>query len=141
MTLAEKLKNARAVRHMSQSDLAKASGISLRTIQNYELAARMPKKRETYSRLAAALELDERVLLDDNADFVLRAGEQYGSRGAKQAWALVADFKGLCAGGVMEEEDMDAIMQALQDAYWDAKKRNRKYVSRQRRGGDEGADP
>ena len=141
MTFADKIKIARAAHHLTQQELANRCGLSLRTIQNYELAARMPKKRETYSRLAAALELDERVLLDDNADFVLRAGEQYGSRGAKQAWALVADFKGLCAGGAMEEEDMDAIMQALQDAYWDAKKRNRKYVSRQRRGGDEGADP
>ena len=140
MTLAEKLKNARAAKRMSQSELAKASGISLRTIQNYELAARMPRQRGTYTKLAKALGLDERVLLDENADFVLRAGEQYGGRGAKQAWALVADFKGLCAGGEMEEEDMDAIMQALQEAYWDAKKRNRKYVYRRYRGGDGEAD-
>lgn len=134
MTLAEKLKNARAAKHLSQRDLAEASGISLRTIQNYELGARMPKRRDTYACLAAALGIEEKVLLDENADFVLRANEQYGSRGARQAWDLVADFKGLCAGGEMEEEDMDAIMQALQEAYWDAKKMNRKYVNRRYRG-------
>ena len=133
MTLAEKLKNARAAKHMSQRELAEAADMSLRTIQNYELGARMPKKRDTYTRLAAALGIDEKVLLDENADFVLRAGERYGSRGARQAWDLVADFKGLCAGGEMEEEDMDAIMQALQEAYWDAKKSNRKYVNRRYR--------
>ena len=133
MTLAEKLKNARAAKHMSQRELAEAADMSLRTIQNYELGARMPKKRDTYTRLAAALGIDEKVLLDENADFVLRAGERYGGRGARQAWDLVADFKGLCAGGEMEEEDMDAIMQALQEAYWDAKKSNRKYVTRRYR--------
>ncbi len=141
MTLAEKLKNARAAKHMSQSELARASGISLRTVQNYELGVCLPKKRESYAKLARALGLDERVLVDGNTDFVLRAGERYGGRGAKQAWDLVADFKGLCAGGEMEEEDMDAIMQALQDAYWDAKKRSRKYVNRRFRGegGEDGA--
>ena len=78
-----------------------------------------------------------KVLLDENADFVLRANEQYGRRGAKQAWDLVADFRGLCAGGAMEEEDMDAVMQALQEAYWEAKKMNRKYVNRRYRRDEE----
>lgn len=130
MTLAEKLKNARAVRHLSQRDLAEATGLSLRTIQNYELGARMPKSRDTYTRLSEALGIEEKVLLDENADFVLRANEQYGSRGAKQAWDLVADFRVLCAGGEVAEEDMDTVMQALQEAYWDAKKLNRKYVNK-----------
>ena len=130
MTLAEKLKNARAAKHLSQRALAEACDLSLRTIQNYELGARMPKQRETYARLAEALGIDEKVLLDDNADFVLRASEQYGSRGAKQAWDLVADFRGLCAGGEVAEEDMDIIMQALQNAYWNAKKLNRKYTNK-----------
>ena len=137
MTLAEKLKNARAAKHLSQAELAERCGVSLRTIQNYELGARMPKRRETYDDLARALEVDVKVLLDENADFVLRANEQYGRRGAKQAWDLVADFKGLCAGGAMEEEDMDAVMQALQEAYWEAKKMNRKYVNRRYRRDEE----
>ena len=47
MTLAEKLKNARAAKHLSQRALAEATGLSLRTIQNYELGARLPKRRET----------------------------------------------------------------------------------------------
>ena len=133
MTLAEKLKNARAALRMSQSELAEASGISLRTIQNYELGASMPKQRSSYGKLAHALHMDENVLLDETADFVLRANERYGSRGARQAWDLVADFRGMCAGGEMNEDDMDEIMQALQEAYWDAKKMNRKYVNQRYR--------
>ena len=83
MTLAEKLKNARAAKHLSQRALAEATGLSLRTIQNYELGARLPKQRETYALLAKALDVEERILLDDTTDFVLRANEQYGSRGAR----------------------------------------------------------
>ena len=71
MDFAEKLKNARTARRLSQSDLAKAAGISLRTIQNYELGSRLPKKRGTYTKLAEVLGVDEAALLDENASFVL----------------------------------------------------------------------
>ena len=73
MNLSEKIKNARAAKQMSQNDLAKATGISLRTIQNYESGARMPKSRDTYTKLSETLGVDEKVLMDENADFVLRA--------------------------------------------------------------------
>ena len=48
----------------------------------------------------------------------------------KQAWNLVADVKALWAGGDMAEEDMDEIMRAMQEAYWEAKQNNRKYANR-----------
>lgn len=133
MNFSEKIRNARLAKGFTQSDLAKATGISLRTVQNYELGARLPKTRDTYTKLARALGINEEVLLDDNASFVIRANEQYGSRGARQAWDMVAEIGSMWAGGEMNEEDMDAIMQALQDAYWDAKKSNRKYVNRRYR--------
>ena len=128
MDFSQKIKNARLAKDMSQSRLAAKAGISLRTVQNYELGARLPKKRETYTRLAQALGISEDVLLDENASFVIRANEQYGKGAAKQAWDLVSDFSAMCAGGSLEDEDMDAVMQALQEAYWEAKKSNRKYV-------------
>ena len=130
MEFSQKIRNARLAKDMSQNDLAKATGISLRTIQNYELGARLPKKRDTYAKLAAALDISEEVLLDENAAFVIRANEQFGSRGARQALDMVSDIAALWAGGKMEEEDMDIIMQAMQDAYWQAKKNNRKYANK-----------
>ena len=133
MNLSEKIKNARTAKQMSQNELAKATGISLRTIQNYETGARLPKSRSTYTKLADALGIDENALMDENTDFVLRATERYGGRGARQAWDLVADFKLLAAGGEIEEEDMDEIMRAMQEAYWEAKKNNRKYVNKRYR--------
>ena len=121
MNFQEKVSNARIARGYSQDELAERSGISRRTIQNYELGIRLPKKRETYKALADALGIDESVLLDENVDFVLRANEQYGSTAMKQALNLVEDVRALWAGGDMEEEDMDEIMRALQEAYMDVK--------------------
>jgi hypothetical protein len=51
---------------------------------------------------------------------------------------MVADLSAMWAGGEMAEEDMDAIMQAMQEAYWEAKKNNRKYVAKQYREDDAG---
>ena len=127
----------RMAKGWTQKDLAQATGMALRTIQNYELGARLPKKRDTYLALAKALDINEDVLLDDNASFVLRANERYGSRGARQAWDMVADIAAMWSGGEMDEEDMDSIMQAMQEAYWEAKKNNRKYVPKKYRKGEE----
>ena len=136
MEFNEKIRNARMAKGWTQKDLAQATGMALRTIQNYELGARLPKKRDTYLALAKALDINEDVLLDDNASFVLRANERYGSRGARQAWDMVADIAAMWSGGEMDEEDMDSIMQAMQEAYWEAKKNNRKYVPKKYREGE-----
>ena len=133
MEFSEKIRNARIAKSMSQKELAEITGLSLRTIQNYELGTRLPKKKETYTALADALEIREEVLLDKNASFILRANERYGSRGARQAWDMVSDLASMWAGGEMDEEDMDAIMQAMQEAYWEAKKKNRKYIPKKYR--------
>ena len=130
MEFSEKIKNARTAKGISQRELAEASGVTLRTVQNYETGGRLPRHRETYARLAAALGISEDVLLDENAAFVLRASEQYGGRGAKQAMDIVNDIAAMWAGGEMDEEDMDAIMQSMQEAYWEAKKNNRKYINK-----------
>jgi len=136
MDFSEKLKTARLAKQMSQKDLAEVTGLTTRTIQNYETAGKLPRNRETYRKLAEALGISEEDLLDGNTGFVLRASARYGNRGAQQAWDLVADLKAMWAGGEMAEDDMDEIMQAVQDAYWEAKKNNRKYVNKRFRNED-----
>ena len=83
----------------------------------------LPKKRSVYSVLAETLGVEESVLLNRDISFVLRANEQYGSDAMRQAMDLVADVKALWAGGEMEDEDMDEIMRALQEAYNEAKQK------------------
>lgn len=128
MTFGEKVRKAREAAGLSQGKLAEKTGISLRTIQNYETAGKLPKKREYYELLADALNLELDVLLDENAEFVLKATEEYGSRGSEQAQRLLEEVTGMFAGGELEEEDKDAFLKAIQDAYWIAKEKNKRHI-------------
>ncbi len=136
MQFGEKIRQARSALRLSQKELAEKAGISLRTLQNYESGERMPKRRETYSILARVLKLDENLLIDEEAEFVLQASELYGRRGENQAQYLVDQVAALYAGGELAEEDMDAMAAALQEAYWQAKQINRKYVPKKFRADD-----
>ena len=99
-----------------------------------ESGERLPKQKENYQLLATALNVDVDALKDDDADFVIKATEKYGARGNAQAERLVKEVSGLYAGGELAEEDMDAMMKAIQEAYWIAKEKNRKYVPKKYRG-------
>ena len=78
MKFGEKLKTLRREKKLSQKALADLAGITTRTIQNYETNEILPKKRDTYNRLARALAVDVTDLMSENEDFVLSAG---GCRG------------------------------------------------------------
>ncbi len=133
MKFGEKIKNARVAKGLTQADLAKAVGVSLRTMVSYENGDCYPKKREVYGELATALSLDMNYLLTENEEFISKAGEKYGSRGKKYAQQLVTEVSGLFAGGDMDDEDMDAVMRAITDAYWIAKEKNKKYAPKKHR--------
>lgn len=130
MNFSEKLKSARAAKGMTQKDLAKASGISERSIQSYELGVRSPRNEEGYRKLAQALGLPADVLLDDNAAFVLQAGRQYGTRGRRQAEEVVRAFRIAAAGGELDDDDLDFIKEAMLQTYEDAKAYNRRFVNK-----------
>ena len=106
-------------------------------IKNYETAGKLPKQREYYGLLADALHLDVEVLLDEKAEFVMKATEEYGARANAQAQEVLEKAQALFAGGEMEDEDMDAFMRSMQEAYWKAKEKNRKYVPRKYRSQEE----
>lgn len=127
MNFAEKLRQLRSQKGLSQEAVAKAIGVTRRTYISYELDGRYPKTRERYAKLAEVFGVDTNYLFTENEDFLNQAGKQYGQRGMQQATALVSELSGLFAGGELSEEDRDAVMQSLQEAYWLAKKENRKY--------------
>lgn len=127
MKFSERLKNFREGKGLTQAQLSKLSGISTRMIQKYEAGNARPRF-DAAEKLAAALGVQVTDLLASGEMLVAQAAAQYGSRGAKQAEQLTAEVTGLFAGGDMAQEDMDIMMQAIQDAYWIAKKKNKKYT-------------
>ena len=133
MKFCEKLKEARIKAGLKQEELAKALGVSLRTISNYESGERYPKKREVYYKLAELFHTEESYFLNEGEEFMLAAAKEYGAKGAKQARALVEEVSGLFSGGGLADEDLDEMMRGIQEAYWIAKEKNKKYTPKKYR--------
>ena len=128
MKFGEKLKKLRTEKGLKQAEVATAVGVSRRTYISYEQEGRYPRKRDVYAKLAETLNCDVNYLMSENEEFITGVGEQYGSRGKRQAEELVAELSGMFAGGELSDKDMDAVMIALQKAYFDCKEDNRKYT-------------
>ncbi len=133
MKFNEKIREGRIKAGLKQEEFAKAIGVSLRTVTNYESGERYPKKRETYYKIAEVLNLDINYLLTEDEEFLLDAERQYGRKGSRQAQELVNEITGLFAGGEMADEDKDIMMKAIQDAYWISKENNKKYTPKKYR--------
>ena len=114
MRFGEKLRALRREKGLTQAELAKLAGVGLKTITNYEKGTTYPQNREVYGILARILGCD--------ADYLHNEG---GKKGAER---LLKEIRGAFSGGEMAEEDMDELMLAIQEAYIDAKKRNKKYT-------------
>ena len=103
-----------------------------RTIQRYECGTSRPRL-DAVEKLAKALNISVDQLLGTDAMLVAQAAEQYGTRGAKQAQQLTDEVTGLFTDGELAQDDMDVMMQAIMDAYWLAKEKNKKYTPKKYR--------
>lgn len=70
MTFGEKIKTLRSQKKMSQTDLAKSIGVSLRTIRGWEVERRYPRDRELYNKLSNSLGCDVSYLMSDEENFI-----------------------------------------------------------------------
>lgn len=129
MTFGEKFKALREEKGLTQKVVAGNLGINARMITRYENGISHPRTREAYHKIADYFGVDVNYLLTENDSFVMRASEEYGARGMKQAQELIDGMSGLFAGGTLSEQDKDAVMKALQDIYWESKARNAKKYS------------
>lgn len=127
MKFSEKVKNMRKELGLSQEALAEKINVSKRTVQNYETADMYPKSREIYGKLAEVFGVSVNYLLTEDEQFIAEAAVRYGSAGVLDAKKLVNNISALFAGGSLPQEDKDAVMRAITDAYWTAKENNKKY--------------
>lgn len=118
----QKIRKLREDLGWTQQKLADEIGCSLRTISAYERENIRPRHRKTYSKLAEVFGVDINYLLTEEDSFVLRATEEFGSEGRQEANALIRGVIGLFAGGAMSIEDKKAALDAIEEAYYIAKK-------------------
>ena len=136
MTFGEKVQNLRKAKNMSQTQLADAIGVSLRTVRGWEIEGRYPKQHDFYQRLSDVLGCDVSYLTTEGESFITEATEQYGSRGAKQAQLILEQAAAMFAGGELSDEDKTAFMDEIQMLYLDSKRRAKKFTPKKYRKND-----
>ena len=117
MSFKDKLKEKRLEANLTQVQLAEKVSVTPRTIQ------------------AKALNTTPEYLLGQNGLLVVAAHEQGGSKAARDIDELVSEVTGMFAGGRLSDEALDGAMKALNDAYWIAKAKNKKYTPKKYRKG------
>ncbi len=128
MLFGDRIKELRNLAEMSQQELANRTGLSLRSIQNYESNQRYPKDVAILNKLCAALGTTIEELMKEEDQFILEAASKFGSRGKNDAEKLIEEVGGLFAGGELNEEDKDKVFRAITEMYWKAKDNNKKYT-------------
>ena len=128
MEFTEKLQKLRKDKGFTQAELAEKVGVSSRSIQNYELGARYPK-RAILNKLREVLDTKLEYLVS-SSDFIGIVRAEDGSRGVASAQQLLDCAGALFAGGELSDEDKDKVMLALQNIYWKAKNKNQSSSSK-----------
>lgn len=137
MAFAENLKEKRAQSGLTQAELAMKAGVTARTIQNYELGTRKPGNMVIVQRIADALGTTTEQLLSSGETLVVAAHERGGARAAKDINELVSEVTGMFAGGKLSDDALDGAMRALNEAYWIAKDKNKKYGHKKKKDAEE----
>ena len=130
MVFKDKLKEKRIEAGLTQADLAAKAGTTARTIQNYELGKSKPSNMEIAQRIADVLGTTTEYLLGSSGTYVVEAREKGGTKAARDIDELVSEVTGMFAGGKLSEDALEGAMKALNDAYWIAKEKNKKYGRR-----------
>ena len=130
MVFKERLKQKRVEAGMTQVQLAQSAGVTARTIQNYELGTRKPSNLEVVQKIADVLHTTTEYLLGSSGTYVVEAHEKGEAQSARDIEQLVSEVTGLFAGGELSVESLEGAMKALNDAYWIAKEKNRKYAAK-----------
>ena len=116
MGFAENLKNIRKKKKITQKELARQLGVSFRTIQSYESGLVLPKSKKRYDQICAALDVTIGDLMQDETDVPFVQAD-VASQTEDSPYQLVSKISSLFAGNRLPDEDKDAVMSAIVEAY------------------------
>ncbi|MFR1323514.1 MAG: helix-turn-helix domain-containing protein [Ezakiella massiliensis] len=118
-----KIRKLREAKGWTQQELGDMIGMSTRTICAYENENIRPRKRETYNQLSELFDVNVNYLLTDEESFIFQAHNDFGKIGMQEATELINGVIGLFAGGDLTLEDKKAVLDTIEEAYYDAKHR------------------
>ncbi|MGB4660122.1 MAG: helix-turn-helix domain-containing protein [Mobilitalea sp.] len=142
MTFGEKVKEARILKNLSQTELAAITGISERSLYTYEQLNTIPRK-SNLKKLAEALNVSISYLIDDEEtdaqkniekeEFINQVKDKCGYKGAKEAKDVLDRAGALFAGGDLDDDAKEIFMQSLMQVYISSKKEASEKFSRKKK--------
>ena len=121
MTFGEKLKILSIQKELTQGELARLSGISLRTLINYETYGKSPQKKETYDKLASVLGVNVSYLMQDNDTDLEGLFNQKSLSSVQDKTAfLLTEITNIFNDSKTEKSQKEKIMLSICEAYWRA---------------------
>lgn len=130
LTFGEKIRLLRTQNNLTQGQVASLSGLSLRTIINYENHGKSPQKRETYSILAGVFNVDETYLIqDENNDYITATKKKINSNKTNKTIFLLNEIKDVFQDKNISDSEKENLMIGIQESYWKSKIKSRKKAS------------
>lgn len=120
MDFKERLIKIRHFRGLTQAQLAQRIELTSRSVQNYELGARMPGKT-IIEKLADALDVTEKAFFDDDefSKFVFIFEEDIAQKRARAtAERLIRDSEKLFNGDSFNWAEKREVMKKIEEIYW-----------------------
>ena len=121
MKFGEKVREQRKKAGLLQEEVAKAIGVTGRTLKNYENGKSHPQDRSVYIKLADFFDVDKNYFLTEDEEFLTAVAETYGKRGQTQADAILQQAAALFAGGELSETDQIAFLHKMQALFLESK--------------------
>lgn len=125
MTLGEKIKLERKRQGMTQAEFASRVGVSRQVIVEYEKDNMKPRGLDRYRKIAEVLNVSVEYLISGKSYYSENAIKDDLSSSSKQSKKLIEQAAMLFSGGELSEVDKDTLMMALQDAYWEARRKRK----------------
>lgn len=125
MAFGDNIRRIRREKGYSQQKLAEKTGLSLRSIQNYESNERYPNNIMIVKNIAVALGVTADMLLADDG-YIFDTRDKSASKPVHDIEDMLADINAMFAGGDLSEEDKDKVMRAIMDIYWESKDINKR---------------
>ena len=145
MSFGKKLKELRIQLNYSQSELAKATGISERSLYTYEQLDAIPRKKNI-KKLADVLKVPESYLTEEDEtdpgenfreeEFLRQSKSRYGNKGLREAEAILKRTGALFAGGALDEDAKQIFMDSLMKIYLESKEEASKKFGRKETQGE-----
>ena len=133
MGFKERLKEKRLEAGLTQAELAEKVSVTARTSQNYEMGSRKRGNMKVVGDIATVLGTTPEYLRTSADVYSVEAHQKGGAKAARDIDELVGEVTGLFAGGQLSEDALEGAMRALNDAYWMAKEKNKKFTPKKYR--------